>query len=316
MNPGKLVLFILSAALYALVAAFAGGLMAMAADFPAEGGALLLGGASLLTSAARLVAPGAFRVAAFLLPPAAGYGGVQVKSPNRALYDAIVQDNFDMGFEDIIPIAGYIRAENVLGAGVNNIPFEINANQQVVGQATVASENRLQVNDAFYPTHYSVMFQSFVTATAGARAAARLHTFPNLDIFGLNTPSISTAYNGNLSMRVNDTVYMDSLDMWRFCNASVAQEGMAISSVATTGVMDMSAWSQNDAFAHCIDPLVRLNGQFRNQFNVKLPNSVSFLLEAANTVVAVLYLRGWLMQNGGGTRSPRPGGPYDPNRGA
>lgn len=315
MNPGKLLLFVLSAMLYACVAAFFGGLLAMAANFPPEGGALLLGVFSLVTSAARLVAPGAFGVAAFLLPPAAGYGSVQVKSPTRALYDAIVQDNFDMGFNDIIPIAGYLRAENLLGGSTNNIAFEINANQQITGQATVASENRLQVNDAFYPTHYSVMFQEFVTATAGARAAARLHTFPNLDIFKLNTPSISTAYNGSLSLRVNDTVYMDSLDMWRFVNASVAQEGMAISSVATTGVMDMSAWSQNDAFAHCIDPLVRLNGQFRNQFNVKLPNAVSFALEAADSVVAVLYLRGWLVQNGGGTRAPRPGGPYDTNRG-
>jgi len=305
MHPGKLLLFVCSALLFACVAAFFGGLVAMAADFTPEAGAMAGGVLSLVTSAGKLLAPGAFRAAAFLMPPAAGFDRVQVKSPNRALYDAIVEDNFANGFKDIIPIAGYLRSENLLGAGVNTIDFEVNANQQITGQATVASENRLQVNDAFYPTHYSVMFQSFVTNTAGARSAARLHTFPNLDIFGLNTPSISTAYNGSLSLRVNDTVYMDSLDMWRFCNASVAQEGMAISSVAVTGVMDMSAWSQNDAFAHAIDPLVRLNGQFRNKFSVKLPNSVSFLLEAANSIVAVLYLRGWLCQNGGGTRSPQ-----------
>lgn len=304
MQPGKLLLFVLSALMYALVAAFVGGLVALAADFAPEAGALVGGAMSVATSAARLLAPGFFAAGAFLMPPAAGYGNVQVKSPNRALYDAIVADNFALGFDDIIPLAGYIRAEAVLGVQ-NSLQFEI-GDKNFPGQAIQGVENRLRNNDAFYPTHFSVMFYDFLTANgSAARAAARLQTFPNLDVFGLNTPSVITAYNGNLSLRVNDTVYMDSLDMTRFMRASVAQEGMAISSVATTGVMDTSEWNQNDMFAHVVDPLVRLNGQFSNQFTLRLPGNVSFNLVADHSVVAVLYLRGWLCQNGGGTRSPR-----------
>lgn len=290
MKPGTLILRTFLALTTMLVAAFVGAFIFHAAGFAGETG--------LIAGALASVVPPFPGVLQSVLPqiPNAYW-------PNRVLLDWMVKDTVQQGWPEILPLPGYIRAENVLGVQ-NNIQFEIAENVQVAGQAQSPVENRLRQNDAFYVTHYSVMFYTFVTATGNpARAAARLQTFPNLDVFGLNTPSVVAAYNGKLSLRVNDTVYMDSLDMTRFMNAHSAQEGLAVSAVAVTGVMDTSDWSQNDMFAHLIDPLVRLNGMFNNRFAIQLPDNVSFSLVAGSSVAAVLYLRGWLMQNGGGQRA-------------
>lgn len=231
-----------------------------------------------------------------------------IYSQKRALLNAIVRDNLAQGYEHILPLAGYLRSEIVLGVG-NSIDFAIRDNEQVPGQPVFATENRLRQNDAFYPTDFSVMFYTFDTTAAGARARAKLQTFGNPNVFGANAPSVDGAYNGRLGLRVNETVFMDSLDMQRFKFAEQAQQGVAVSAVAVTGVVRESTVRQNEAFAHEDSPLVRLNGQFNNRFSVTFPDVLDFTLEVDNdlAVVAVLYLRGWLMQNGGASRSPNKG---------
>lgn len=303
MKPAKLFLFAVFAVIAAAFTALALGSIAEFMGYSGKFAAVVGGAASLGFSAMRLAAPGLN--VAFVGMPAAGIFGADAVSQDRALLDAITKHNLKLGFEDIVPLPGYLRSENVLSVQTT-IPFEIKDNALLPGQAIGPSEHRLKQNDAFYVTHYSVMFYSFPTAGgAAARARARLHSFPNDAVFGLNAPSLAGSYNGYLQLRINETVFFDALDMNRFLFAEQAQQGLAVSTAGANNAYFNDAARQSESFANLTAPLVRLNGQFNNQFQVQLPDNISFQLVAADTVVAVLYLRGWSMQNGGGTRSPR-----------
>ena len=216
-------------------------------------------------------------------------------SPKRALLAEIVRTNTAQGLNNAIQLPGYLRSEVTLGS-TNSIDFAIGVNEQANGQPVVPTENRLRINDAFFVTHFSLMFYTFTTADGvGGRARARMRTFDNTTIFGLNAPSVRAAYNGKLSLRVDDTVFIDSLDANRFYTVGLAQEGV--------GGAVADQYINPEMFALETDPLVRLGGPQSNRLTLTLPDSVNFGLVVGQTVVAVAYLRGWLSQNGGAMRT-------------
>lgn len=224
-------------------------------------------------------------------------------SPKRALLAEIVRKNTEMGLSRAIQLPGYLRSEVVLGTA-NEISFALGENQQANGQAISPTENRLRINDAFFITHFGVMFYTFTTADGIAgRARARLRTFDNAAIFGANAPEVLGAYNGKLSLRVNDTVFIDSMDMMRFYNVGTAQEGLEVSTGAVQNAYLADSWANPDMFALETDPLVRLDGPGSNRLSIQLPDSLVFTQVPTESVVAVAYCRGWLSQNGGAMRS-------------
>lgn len=228
---------------------------------------------------------------------------VPIMSPKRALLHEIDAVNRRLGLDNVLMLPGYLRSEVTLGT-TNEIQFALGVNEQANGQPVFPTENRLRINDAFFVTHWSVMFYTFATAGgAAARSRARLHTFSNSAVFGLNAPAIQAAYNGKLSLRVDDTVYVDSMDLMRFYAAGTAQQGVEVSTGATQPAYVADQFINSEAFALETDPLVRLNGPGSNRLAVTLPDSVAFTAVGAQTVVAVAYLRGWLAQNGGAMRS-------------
>lgn len=300
MKPATLIRFSIVAALFAMVAAMFGAVIADAAGFAPAAGAFVAAGVSLTHAVLRIAAPGLFGAAAFMAMPSAG--GVKIVSPSRALYDAVYQDNIAAGFDEIVPLEGYLRSEVVLGV-TNGFEFPLRFDEQAPGQDIAATENRLRQNDAFYPIDYSIQFYTYATNVAGDRWRQPLQTFANGQVFGLNTPEVAGAYNGRMSLRVNNVVFMDSLDMQRFQFADTAQQGVEISGPAP-GAYERSATYRDAAFARITDPIVRLNGYYSNRFAVAFPDQLDFTKVTNAAVVAVLYLRGWLFQNGGGQRSP------------
>lgn len=296
----KLLMFMLVAFAHALVAAFVGGLLFTA--FGADGalGFKAVGATHLAVSVFRAFVPGlSLPSVAFntLMPPAANIPSMTTFSPRRAQLDAISRDLLAAGLPNVIPGPGYLRSEVVLGAAQNQVTFEMAANQNN-GQAISPTENRLKVNDAFYPTHYGVFFYTYTTATARTRYLAQLQSFGNDAVFGLNAPEVDGSYNGFLSLRVNDRVYFDSVDMLRFKYVTPAQEGLAVSTAASNNAYFQSGWN-TDILPDMADPLVRLNGQFSNKFTVTFPDSLDFTKVAGQTMVAVMFTRGWLVQNAG-----------------
>lgn len=233
-----------------------------------------------------------------------GNQNVPIMSPKRALLHEIINENRRLGFANAIQLPGYLRSEVALGT-TNRIDFAIGVNEQADGQAIVPTENRLRINDAFFVTHWSLMFYKYTTSGGvAARSRARLHTFDNAAVFGANAPSLLAAYNGKMSLRVNDRVYVDSMDAMRFYAVGTAQEGVEVSTGATNPAYVADHFINSEAFALETDPLVRLDGAGANRLSLTLPDSVVFTNVGTETVVAVAYLRGWLSQNGGSLRTP------------
>ncbi len=233
-----------------------------------------------------------------------GQNRVAITTPKRALLAEIERMNAGLGLRNAIQLPGYLRSEVVLGQQ-NEITFRTGTNEPNNGGAGIfATENRLDINDAFFVTHYGLYFYKFTTAAGNAaRSRARLHSFPNATVFGANAPELEGAYNGKLSLRVDDTVFIDSMDVRRFYNARTAQQGVAVSTAASNNAYTADDWSGAEMFANETDPLVRLNGPGKNVIRVALPDTMNFGLVPTETIVAVCYLRGWLSQNGGGFRA-------------
>lgn len=185
---------------------------------------------------------------------------------------------------------------------LNSISFPILGND-TTGAAIRAGEKRLKINDAFLCTHLGVFMGRRVLANPASSSV--LHSFPNPRIFTTELPGIQGFYAGNLSVRVNETVYIDGGDMLAFLRADLAQQGNANSSVATTGVIGWSSWEGDRAFKR-ITPNIVFNGMGNNVVTVNLPESLTLgSAVVADENVATFIARGFTIQNGASAANAR-----------
>lgn len=223
-------------------------------------------------------------------------GQVQALTSDRAQWDHIVSTFGPQA----LATPGYIRSEVVLGStGVVAFPIAVNQ-----GGTTRVTEQRLQQNDAFMCTHIGVFLGKRNTAAGSPASNSLLHTFPNPRVFASATELVNVPgyFNGRLAIRVNEKVYLDALDMLSFQRVTEAQQGTAVSTVATTGVLALSAWEQNQAFKR-MTPAINFNGLARNEVTLTLPEVLNLVAPANEENFACFYARGFLIQNGGATRS-------------
>jgi len=215
---------------------------------------------------------------------------------NRADYQRM-QSRLESG--DVVMTDGYLRCETAALASATSFSFDVS------DKATLNSinEKRLSQNDAFLAT--DVFIGLSIRLTTDAVSSARLVTFDNDKLFTTSASlnAVRALYNGNIHVRMNSTVLVDSIDVMSCYRADTAQAGQAISSVATTGIQGSSFWGQNYAFKH-LTPNWLFNGTANNQVLVNLPENVTFTL-ATFTITAVCLLRGWKLQNGGTQRTQR-----------
>lgn len=166
-----------------------------------------------------------------------------------------------------------------------------------------ATEVRLNTNDAFMCTHIGLMLG--IRATGAKASAVQLVTFPNDKLFGANGTASNIAarswWNGTFSVRRDSTVLIDELDVLACMRADTAQSGVAVSAVATTGVVGSDFWAQESAFKS-LTPNILFNGSGKNVVSVNLRENQTFTI-AGSIVSAVCILRGWKLQNGGTLRS-------------
>lgn len=218
---------------------------------------------------------------------------ISIVGTRRTIYAEAIARQKRWGLSPIM-LPGFLRSEVVLDID-QQVQFPIRSDETANGQPVQKQERRLNINDAFYPTEFSVMFYTFVTATGNpARVRAPLQTFENGSVFGANAPEVGAAYRGVLGLQVDSTTIIPALDMDSFRYVDQAQQGVA-------GAL-RNAWEGDKAFRSITDPLIRLNGPGDNRLVVTFPDSLDFTLVAGSNVVAVLYMRGWIAQNGGGFR--------------
>lgn len=203
----------------------------------------------------------------------------------------------------VITTPGYLRLEISLTGATNIVRFQVRDAQG--GQQHV-TERRLKVSDSF-----TVLGGSFYIGKAGVTGPATvptdaefanmsLHTFPNPQVFtgGSAAANLQSIYNGYLSVRVDSTVFIDSMPMLNFYRVATSQLG--VGSTATNNVpVQRDEWPLSMYGRNEWQPTLELNGLANTEIDINLPTSVA-LQAGASTYQnnAVLYLSGFLNQGG------------------
>lgn len=191
----------------------------------------------------------------------------------------------------------YLRLEQSIQGSYSQINFNVLINQ---GSANV-TERRLSITDLFCATSMSIFIFKAGTSTTASQteiAQANLKTFPNNVTFsGANeAANLEVLYNSYLSIRIDSTVYVDSLDLRRFYRVGTAQEGVNISAAASNNAYVADSYENMNYGFSPLDPGVILNGRGKNEISISVPAPVNMGGTSSQNFV-VCYLRGFLMQN-------------------
>lgn len=267
---------------------------------------LFLGGAvaAATSSTVGLCTAGAVFSFTLLTPSTEGLlslkagGNVFPTSNRRAVYD-FISDKYQQS--DIVITDSYLRLETSLQGSFTSIPFSMLTNQSPAANVT---EKRLALTDKFCATDICVYIMkagASVAATDAEKTVARLRSYPNNTVFsGANeAANLGAIYNGSMQIKINGKVYIDSLDLLRFYRVPVSQKGAAVSTVATTGVLQEDGFDNlNYGFAP-LTPTLLFDGLGKNDISVNLPSSTT-LSGTTSQNFAVVVLRGFLLQNAAG----------------
>lgn len=194
---------------------------------------------------------------------------------------------------DVIVTAGYLRFEQSLQNTLTGVQFNILENQGTVN----VTEKRLSLPDAFHITKIFIGIMKAGTTTAATQAqiaAATVRTFPNITIFSNATENaaLESLYNGNYTIKVGTTTFVDRDSMRKFRRAGTSQQGQG---PAQTILMD--EFNAPDFGFYSMTPTVRLSGADTNVISVNLPISANTAGTSSQNFI-VCEVRGFYVQNG------------------
>jgi len=185
----------------------------------------------------------------------------------------------------------YLRLEVAAATTKTNYQFGVLINDQPQGNPIRPTEQRLNLQDAFFCA--SVQLFTAVAASSTATNFS-LNTYPNPRIY--STAGASAAlynlYNGYLSLTVNNYTITPSWDLYRHLEINQTQQ--TVTPIATTIPLDQVSGLTSTAVA--CEPNWVLIGSKNNTLQINLPAAID-TLQASSTTVLVLILRGVLAQN-------------------
>ena len=204
-----------------------------------------------------------------------------------------------------ITTPGYLRLETIMP---NSAVSQFTFNTLDTSGTKTATERRLKLSDSFTITDIS-FYIGHGSATAYAPTAAQyasqqLATFPNPRIaaIGASSTNLEAIYNGFLSLRVDTTTFIDSIPMRQFFRVGTSQAGVAVSTIATTGVIAADEFPLSMYGKAELLPSIELNGQSNIEFSITLPNATNCAAPATFFTNCVLILQGFLNQGAATTQ--------------
>lgn len=203
--------------------------------------------------------------------------------------------------EDEILVESYLRSEVVLGT-TSEIVFNIQENVNQGGLAIRNTERRLKQSDTFYCTQIGFFIGRCPNIVSGANSGFTiLRTYPNTSIFN-GTTTVTEAnelmkiYNGYMQVVRDQTKYFEQLPMYDHYFVNEAQQGVAVSTVANTGLYQRDGFSQSLGYRKLV-PSFDIVGTKKCEISVKLPDNAVMASQTANTDnIAILILRGMVKQ--------------------
>lgn len=226
----------------------------------------------------------------------------EVKATNsaRALYNKLINDDMYKGRTNIIITDSWLRSEVNIQGIQSSLIFNLLTNNTTSAQIN-CTEKRLGIPDKFVATMVSFMLMKAGASTAATQAEiaiSRPRTYNNARIFtGANeAANLEALYNSDMKVTIDSTTFIQTLDLRRFYRAPVSEQGTAVSTQATTGVLNADGWDTSNYPFASLTPTLTFNGSGQNQVVVNLPNSTD-LSGTSSTNFAILYFRGFLIQN-------------------
>lgn len=221
-----------------------------------------------------------------------------VKATNapRALYDAVKRKY--SGYPNTIVTDAYMRCEVSIQGTVNAVQFNTLINQGSQNNTEV----RLNMTDRFCVASMGLFLMKAGTTTTATQAqigSARLQTYPNRAVFSAanEADNLQQIYNGQLQVKINSVVFYQNWDVMRHYRVPTSQQGVAVSTVATDGIIPVSGYDSVAYPFSSVVPSFELDGKGKNEINLVLPNSTNLGGTNSQNFV-VLILRGLLIQNG------------------
>lgn len=176
----------------------------------------------------------------------------------------------------------YLRFENTLSTTKTSYDFGVLNNQSISGSQQFPTEQRLNLQDAFYISEIMVYIGK---ASSTTDSAYKLSSYPSPTVFTTGATSLYTLYNGILSLTVNNRQIVPASDLTKFLQAPQTQ---------ATGATNSPIDQFDGAWANVVEPNLVLIGSKNSLFNITIPSAFSTL--DANTRVVILC-RGVLAQN-------------------
>ena len=187
---------------------------------------------------------------------------------------------------------------DVLLASSSQYKFNITTNS---GATQTSSENWLEQNDIFVATSWNFLLATKL-ATAGA-GSKKLFTCPNnltpsasggLGTNGLNTQAL---YNGKMNLTIQSTLWLKNVEILPTLLQPISQKGVAVSTIATTGVLNNDSVDFSDLYIDMGGYIVFPgNQQPQLTINCDAVNMASSDVLYEN--YAILMFDGYLVQNG------------------
>lgn len=187
----------------------------------------------------------------------------------------------------------YLRLEVKATSTKTAYQFGVLVNDAPAGATTRPTENRLNLQDAFYTSSV----QMFVSKVASETATdMTLASYPNIRNFGTvatDNSGLYQLYNGYLSLTVNNRVITPSWDLYRHLSIPQTQQtGTLPATAASTVAYDQFEGLSSGSCA--CEPNWVLIGSKNNNLSLNLPAAITTV---TNFTYIVLILRGVLAQN-------------------
>lgn len=191
----------------------------------------------------------------------------------------------------------YLRLERTVSTSVASYQFGVLVNDTPQGSTVQPTEQRLNLQDSFFVSSVS-MFVGLQTASY-TNTNFPLYAYPNPHVFSANVGSATStanalwnAYNGNLSLTVNNRTIATAWDTFRHYDARTTQQVAAITGVLGT-VDEMNG---GNSASYSVEPNWVLIGSKNNNLTLNMPGAIGYVESSATTKI-VIILRGVLAQN-------------------
>lgn len=186
----------------------------------------------------------------------------------------------------------YLRLEVALSTLQTNYQFPVLVNDTTTGAAQFNTENRLNLQDAFYASSMGIFFAAPSSSSA---TDFQLVTYPNASIFTTANAAISLYnwYNASMQLTVNNRQILPSYDLYRHYNVPQQQQ-TANADYTTSGINYRDQQSGAESGFYPVEPGIVFVGSKQNVLQVQLKAAMQAV--QANSR-AVIIFRGHLAQN-------------------